>query len=756
MLTQQYKLRGPSAGGGAFVTLQTVGPPWVCPSITLLVNPYIPMSVPRLSSVCFNSMARSARRSLATAILAGATLASAVTHNVSTPAQFTTALGAVQPGDIIQLSGTIAGGSFVTTRSGTASLPITIRGDGTARISGSPYALSILHDYYRLENFILQNSNKGLVIDNAEHGIVDNVHVINVTQEAFKLRNQSKYWEFTFCSARTTGTSGTYGEGFYVGQANSNWINGVPDVCEFITFFNCYTLDTVNDGWDIKEGSRNVKMVNCTADFSGPIEPANGASVGSAGFYIRADNIQMIKCRVNALDNNTWAYRLSNQTVNNVDYGSAGNEIKQSSVTGGNVGYVFAEGGTNGTVFTDWTSTSSGSFYATGSGTVTLAAPSVFVERTWSGEGGGTFATLDPTVGASGDPMNNPPPAQTAAPSFSPGGGTYTATQNVTITTSTSGATIRYTTNGTTPSPSNGTIYANPVSIAATTTLKAMAYKSGLTDSAVSSATYTINTGAVAAPIFSPGGGSYASAQSVSMTSATTGATIRYTTNGSTPTQAAGTIYTTPVTVAASMTLKALAYKTGLTDSPVTTASYTISTGTGNSQDIGITSGNDDAKQRASNTVVTNSWRHPLGYDGTEQLEIGLRFPGLNVPRNATVTAAWIQFEADKSNSGTSALSVKAELSANAAAFSTTNGNISSRPLTPASVSWSPANWTQGDRGAAQKTPDLKTLVQAVVNQGTWNSGNAIVFVIDGTGTRTAEAAESGAAKAPVLHVEWQ
>jgi hypothetical protein len=82
-----------------------------------------------------------------------------------------------------------------------------------------------------------------------------------------------------------------------------------------------------------------------------------------------------------------------------------------------------------------------------------------------------------------------------AAPSFSPAGGTYSTAQNVTITTSTSGATIRYTTNGTTPTATTGTVYSSPVTISATATLRAIAYKSGMTDSSVSSASYTINTG---------------------------------------------------------------------------------------------------------------------------------------------------------------------------------------------------------------------------------------------------------------------
>src|SRR6266508_4553496 len=155
---------------------------------------------------------------------------------VSNASQFTSALANVQPGDTILLSGTIVGGRFTTTRSGEPGNYITIRGDGTARLSGSPYALEILHDYYKLENFILENSGKGLVIDNAEHGVVDHVHAMDIQQEAFKLRNQSRYWEFTFCSARRTGLSGDFGEGFYVGQASSNWINNTPDQCAFVTF----------------------------------------------------------------------------------------------------------------------------------------------------------------------------------------------------------------------------------------------------------------------------------------------------------------------------------------------------------------------------------------------------------------------------------------------------------------------------------------------------------------------------------------
>jgi uncharacterized repeat protein (TIGR02543 family) len=78
------------------------------------------------------------------------------------------------------------------------------------------------------------------------------------------------------------------------------------------------------------------------------------------------------------------------------------------------------------------------------------------------------------------------------APTFSPAAGTYSSAQSVTISSTTSGASIRYTTDGSTPSSTVGTVYSSPVTISTTTTLKAIAYKSGMIDSSVTSGTYTI------------------------------------------------------------------------------------------------------------------------------------------------------------------------------------------------------------------------------------------------------------------------
>ena len=162
---------------------------------------------------------------------------------------------------------------------------------------------------------------------------------------------------------------------------------------------------------------------------------------------------------------------------------------------------------------------------------------------------------------------------QCAAPGFTPAAGSYNSAQSVTISTATGGATIRYTTDGSTPTETAGTVYNSAVNIAMNTTLQAIAYKSGMADSPITTGTYSIQC---AAPSFTPAAGSYGSAQSVTISTATGGASIRYTTDGSTPTETAGTLYSSAVNIGANTTLQAIAYKTGMADSPVTSGAYTI------------------------------------------------------------------------------------------------------------------------------------------------------------------------------------
>lgn len=115
---------------------------------------------------------------------------------------------------------------------------------------------------------------------------------------------------------------------------------------------------------------------------------------------------------------------------------------------------------------------------------------------------------------------NLPLSSQVVEPTMSPSGGTYATPQTVTISTPTSGASIRYTTDGTTPSTTHGTLYSSPVTISASETIQAIAYESGLTNSAVASAAFSIVPVSVAV---SPSSASIDQGGSEQFTAAVTG-----------------------------------------------------------------------------------------------------------------------------------------------------------------------------------------------------------------------------------------
>jgi hypothetical protein len=168
------------------------------------------------------------------------------------------------------------------------------------------------------------------------------------------------------------------------------------------------------------------------------------------------------------------------------------------------------------------------------------------------------------------------PGSVTAAPAFSPAGGSYTAAQSVTITDATSGAVIHYTTNGTTPTASSAT-YASPIAVGSgSTTIEALAIANSVS-STVSSAAYTVTQTATPPPTFSPAAGTYSSTQNVTLADSASGAIIYYTTNGTTPTTSSA-VYATPIAVATSETLQAIAIASGSQLSTVASAAYTIQT----------------------------------------------------------------------------------------------------------------------------------------------------------------------------------
>ena len=167
------------------------------------------------------------------------------------------------------------------------------------------------------------------------------------------------------------------------------------------------------------------------------------------------------------------------------------------------------------------------------------------------------------------------PPPTAATPTFSPLAGAVASGTMVTISTTTAGATIYYTTDGTAPGPST-TKYTAPIAITAATTITAIATATGFTNSAVASASYTISIVQMAAtPTISPAGGAVLSGTTVTLSTTTAGATIYYTTDGTAP-GTSSTMYTTPIAITAATNIQAMATAPGLADSAVASAVYTV------------------------------------------------------------------------------------------------------------------------------------------------------------------------------------
>ena len=292
-----------------------------------------------------------------------------------------------------------------------------------------------------------------------------------------------------------------------------------------------------------------------------------------------------------------------------------------------------------------------------------------------------------------------------ATPTLSPGTGGFSSSQTVTVSDTSNGASIYYTltagTLGSVPT-TNSTLYTGPITVSATSVLETLASGGGFTTSSVASATYTLT---VATPTLSPAAGTYNSSQTVTISDATAGATIYYTTNGTAPTSA-NTTYTVPISVAATQTLKAIAYETGYSTSAVASAVYTLTVATpsfsplaGNylaSQTVTLSDATPSASiyytvttGTAGTEPTTNSTHYttPFSVSATEVVEALAVYTGYN--NSAVSTAAYIIGVATPTLSpgGGTYSSIQtvtiSDVTAGATIYYTTNGTIPTTSSTP-------------------------------------------------------------------------
>jgi hypothetical protein len=173
--------------------------------------------------------------------------------------------------------------------------------------------------------------------------------------------------------------------------------------------------------------------------------------------------------------------------------------------------------------------------------------------------------------------------------------------------------------------------------------------------------------------------------------------------------------------------------------------------------DVRVSHDDDDSEERVSSGATDwGSSDLELGEESSNPQRVGIRFLNVSIPQGAIITSAFIEFTTDEEDSGTTNLEIWGEADDNAVRFVDVAYDIANRTTTVASVVWNdiPAWGTVGETGVKQQTPDLSPIVQEIVNRPGW-SGDAMVFIITGSGERTAESYEGSSSKAALLHVEY-
>ena len=167
---------------------------------------------------------------------------------------------------------------------------------------------------------------------------------------------------------------------------------------------------------------------------------------------------------------------------------------------------------------------------------------------------------------------------------------------------------------------------------------------------------------------------------------------------------------------------------------------------------------NDVEENGLTGDIYFNSTDLELCYDrnSTGNQTIGLRFTGIWLPPGAAIGRAYIQFTADESVNVPGTLTISGEDTADAPSFQAQPYDVSARPRTYASAEWTPNDWTANESTTAQRTVDIREIVQEIVNKPEFTGmGVAMNFIIEGEGKHIAKSHELAPDEAPLLYIEY-
>jgi hypothetical protein len=141
----------------------------------------------------------------------------------------------------------------------------------------------------------------------------------------------------------------------------------------------------------------------------------------------------------------------------------------------------------------------------------------------------------------------------------------------------------------------------------------------------------------------------------------------------------------------------------------------------------------DDAQENGS--VDVDNLALELGETPAGQQMVGLRFQEVSIPKDATIESAYIQFTAYGESTGSCSLTIRGEKDPDASPFD--EDDISERDLTDEEVDWATGTgndlpyWSEPEQaGKNERTPNIGPIIQEIVGQSGWSSGNALAIII--------------------------
>lgn len=230
------------------------------------------------------------------------------TLSVATVAELEAALVGAGPGTVIEIAdGTYqrdGGDRFTAAADGTADAPITLRGTTAAVLTSDgirgDYGLHVTGDHYRLDGFAVREATKGIVLDGSVGTIIDGVDVGHVGEEGVHFRACSSGGVLRDSTIHDTGLQKPrFGEGVYVGSANSNWdkygcADGRDGTQDTLIEGNTFTRIAA-EGADLKEGTDSGILrdnVFVDAGYSGENSADSAIDVKGNGWSIIGNTIR--------------------------------------------------------------------------------------------------------------------------------------------------------------------------------------------------------------------------------------------------------------------------------------------------------------------------------------------------------------------------------------------------------------------------------------------------------------------------------